>query len=167
MSNFKSNMDNSDLSVKVHLPTDDVYCFNATQVALPGHSGQIELSANHSAYCGMIGVGIVKIKNNNSQDSTDDYLYYFVSSGFFEIKDNQLTLLVDSFQSYNDLDFDKAEQNKKKALDNLSRINDMNIDISGSLQKLKIAEAQLSLKTLSEKSGNNLKTQDQPVYASA
>ena len=145
--------ESSQLSVRVHLPSEDLDQFLCSYVSIPGYSGQLGIKPNHTFYSGMITPGVVTIHPPiNSSSSFDTPSYYFVSGGFFQVKDNALVLLVESWLSWDQVDFDSAKQIKENALKMLAKTSDISVDINQALKNLKIAEAKLYMKSLVKES---------------
>ena len=72
---------------------------------------------------------------------------FYIPGGFFEVKDDELVLLVDGWEESLVIDYARAERSRDRALARLSKApTDPDIQITRALASLKRAEARLSLR---------------------
>jgi F-type H+-transporting ATPase subunit epsilon len=85
-------------------------------VILPGAEGIIELLEGHAEMLGTLNTGIVKFnKTENSEDTL-----IAVSTGFFKVKQNEegldeITIMAETAETSDEIDFIRAQKAQKKA----------------------------------------------------
>lgn len=62
-----------------------LYQGEAESVTLPSQDGEIQVLPGHAFFCGLLGMGAIKVDNRVIP----------VSSGIAEVKDNQIVVLVE------------------------------------------------------------------------
>lgn len=87
-------------------------------ITLPGIDGQRTVLPNHMAIVVPIEVGIMfyKVKGKETK--------FFVSEGLFTFENNQATLLVNTVEREDEIDFNRAERAKERALDRIQNYDD-------------------------------------------
>ena len=78
------------LSVSVISPEKIIYSGDADSVNLPGVNGELGILWNHAPLISELGVGVVKIMDNN------DPIVMAIDGGFVEIRNNQINILANS-----------------------------------------------------------------------
>ncbi|MDX2176160.1 MAG: ATP synthase F1 subunit epsilon [Candidatus Sumerlaeia bacterium] len=71
-----------------------VFTGEVTALTLPGEEGYFGVLANHAPIIGVIGSGKAQMRVGKDEKSFE------VSGGFFEMKDNKATLLVDTLSGF-------------------------------------------------------------------
>ncbi|MDZ7816978.1 MAG: F0F1 ATP synthase subunit epsilon [Planctomycetota bacterium] len=62
-------------------------------VAFDAHQGSMGALRNHADMIGLLGIGELHFTDNNGK-----LLYYSISGGFFEVRDNVLLVLADAVE---------------------------------------------------------------------
>lgn len=118
-------------------PEGSIFDGEVSGVRVPGVQGSFEVKFNHASLVSTIEVGRVVIRQPNSKDSI-----YAVSGGFVEVHDNKLTLLAEAAEAVEDIDVERAEESRKRAL---KRLGDKNMNQKRARQSLERAENRLRL----------------------
>jgi len=75
------------------------------EVTLPGTEGQIQILPGHAAMVGALETGIVSYRLEG-----DAVARGAISTGFFEVAEDQLTLTVETFEMSGELDVERARK---------------------------------------------------------
>lgn len=82
-------------------------------VTLPGSEGQIEILEGHAPTVGTLDTGVFSYHVSGAAHSG------VISSGFFEICDNNVTVLAETLELRGEIDVERARRAQKLAEDNL------------------------------------------------
>lgn len=107
-------------------------------VQLPGVEGSFEIKVDHAPIISILDIGRVRVLTDNS-----DMQYYAVSGGFVEMNNNRLTLLAEAAEKVEDIDVERAEKAKERALEELMNRKENKREIEKALRR---AENRLKLK---------------------
>lgn len=110
-----------------------------TGVRVPGTEGSFEVKSHHANIISMLEIGDILVRKPNG-----DRDVYAVSGGFVEVVDNKLTLLAEAAEHIEEIDVDRAEAARERALRRL-RSEDEHIDKERARRALKRAENRLHL----------------------
>lgn len=84
--------------------------FDAVSVTLTGSEGQIQILPGHVPMIGALNVGILRYKAVNSQEGAG-----IISSGFFEVRDDKLTVIAETLELPEEIDIARARAAQEKA----------------------------------------------------
>jgi F-type H+-transporting ATPase subunit epsilon len=104
------------LEVEVYTPSKAVYENKAVSVTVPGTQGSFQILYNHAPILSSLEIGRVKI-----EEEAGEKLDFATSGGTVEVQNNKVLLLVESFESSEDIDVKRAEQAKKRAQQRLKK----------------------------------------------
>lgn len=79
------------LEVEIVTPAEKIFSGEALSVSVPGALSPFEILFNHAPIVSALDMGIVKIK-----DSSNKKITFAVNSGFAEVKNNKVSILVES-----------------------------------------------------------------------
>jgi len=79
------------LQVEIYTPEKTVFKGEAKAVRLPGESGLFEVFTGHAPLISSLNEGTVRLT-----DSQDNQTNYSVQSGFVEVLNNQISILVEA-----------------------------------------------------------------------
>jgi len=91
-------------SLRVLTPSRELISALVTEVLLPAHDGEVGVLAHHGNFIGVLGTGVLKLVTKG-----DDY-WFMVSSGVFEVREGELTVLADVGEAMNDIDVEAARK---------------------------------------------------------
>jgi F-type H+-transporting ATPase subunit epsilon len=80
------------------------------EVTIPGSEGQIQILEGHCPMIGTLETGILSYKTRDGRVH-----YGVVSTGFFEVKDDALTLMCETVEMKGDIDLERAKRAQLKA----------------------------------------------------
>lgn len=80
------------------------------EVTLPGSEGQIQILPGHAAMVGALETGILSYRIEG-----DAVARAAISTGFFEVADDQVTLTVETLEMGGDVDVDRARRAQANA----------------------------------------------------
>lgn len=87
----------------------------ATSVTLQGSEGQIQILPGHAAMVGTLETGIF-----TAQMQDGSAIRGVISSGFFEVRDDVLTIIAETLETRDEIDLNRAKLAQKKAEEALS-----------------------------------------------
>jgi F-type H+-transporting ATPase subunit epsilon len=104
-----------ELTVDVFTPAKAIYSGQAKSVTVPGSSGNFQVLYNHAPIISSLEIGVVKIVDNNDNEKK-----YSTGGGTVEVLNNKVLLLVESFESPEDIDVERAKNAMKRAKERLT-----------------------------------------------
>ncbi len=107
-------------------------------VQVPGVGGSFEMRVDHAPIISTLAIGRARVITD-----TTELLYFAISGGFVEMNDNNMTLLAEAAERVEEIDVERAERAKARALEELMKRQK---DKEVMLRALKRAENRLSLK---------------------
>ncbi|PJZ68695.1 ATP synthase F1 subunit epsilon [Leptospira perolatii] len=99
-------MSGAKLSVSVISPEKILYNGEADSLVVPGSEGFFGVLPGHAAMVSALGIGVLEIKKGNKVKIAA------IEGGFFEVRENRVSILVDHGALKEDIDLEAA----KKAL---------------------------------------------------
>lgn len=99
------------IQVEILTPENVVYRGKVKSITLPGVMGSFQVLYNHAPLMSILELGKVKIVDEN-----DKVIYFVVSAGFAEVKNNFVTVLVESAEQYDKPEVDKIVKEKRKKM---------------------------------------------------
>jgi F-type H+-transporting ATPase subunit epsilon len=133
------------LNVKVLSPEAQLASAEAIEVSIPAVRGYMGLRPAHTPIIGQIGLGSLEIIKDSENRQR-----FFVSGGYFELIDDELTVLVDMIEKSEEIDVKRIESSMERALQRLNDKTDLNTDIPRALASLERAKARKKLVDLSK-----------------
>lgn len=127
----------SDLQVQILTPAKVVAKTAASQVQLPGSQGYMGILPGHTKLVAELGVGELTV------DAQGGKQVFFIAGGFVDVANDQVTVLVDVAEKPGDINRDRAEKAKQRALDRLHQKS--GVDVMRAQASLLRAEGRLSI----------------------
>jgi len=109
------------------------------RITLPSIDGQRTVLANHMALVIPIEIGIMFYQKDGKKT------HFFVSEGLFTFEDNEATLLVNTVEREDEIDFNRAERAKERAEKRIQEYHDK-VDVIRAEMALKRSMARLKLR---------------------
>jgi F-type H+-transporting ATPase subunit epsilon len=103
------------IHLEVVTPTGPVVSEDVDIVTAPGVEGEFGVLANHAPFLSAIKTGTLVFK----QDKREKFL--MVSSGFAEVSNNKVTVLVETAEFGHDIDVNRALRAKERAEERLAQ----------------------------------------------
>lgn len=129
------------LNAEIITPAKPVYQGNIRSVTVPGASGSFQVLYNHAPILSSLDIGIVKLV-----DDTNAEFRFATGGGTIEVKDNKVLLLVESFETVEDIDIERAKKALDRAKKRLSKeAEERNVDQARAEAALKRAINRLKL----------------------
>jgi len=102
-------------SLEIVSPRKVIFTGEVTSFSAPGVSGGFQVLFNHAPLLAAIGVGVMKLRDTQGQESK-----YTTGGGFVDVLNNKVTMLVESAEKPLEIDVPRAEKAKERALQRLS-----------------------------------------------
>ncbi len=114
------------IKFKIVTPEKVIYEDEIIQVTIPTVDGEITVLANHIALISVLKGGEMKIKDKNGEH------LMAIAGGFLEINgNNQIVILADHAERAVDIDLERAEQARVRALEQMEEAKDEeNVDFA-------------------------------------
>ncbi len=109
--------------LEVITPSKAAYKGKVISVTVPGTLGNFQILSNHAPIMSSLEIGVIKIVEDNNKE-----LIFATSGGTVEVVDNKITILAESFESKDEIDAERAEKAKKRALERLAKRKSEKID---------------------------------------
>lgn len=107
----KNNM--PELSLKIVTPEKLILEQRISQITLPMATGEVTLLPEHMPYIGTLVPGEARIWEIGKEEES----VFALSGGFVELHNNELTILADTAERAEDIDIERAEEARKRALE--------------------------------------------------
>jgi F-type H+-transporting ATPase subunit epsilon len=91
---------------------------SVSEVTLKGSEGDIQILPGHAAMVGTLDVGPFVYRSTSGAPTIG-----VIAGGFFEVRDDQLTVLAESVELKNEIDVEGARRAQKEAEDALKEAN--------------------------------------------
>lgn len=124
------------MKLRIVTPTGELYNDNADMVIMRGSSGDIGVLKGHQPLVTTLDYGFLKIKNSSKE------LISTLFGGFVDVQPNCVTILTDSAEWIENIDFDRASQAKNRAE---QRLKEKSADIDVARAELALKRAMLRL----------------------
>ena len=121
----------SEINLEIISPDKVIYQDVVDSITIPGTLGGFQVLKNHAPLMSTIEVGIVIVKKEN------DAHYFTTGGGTIEVLNNKVLILADSLEKVEDIDIDRAEQSKERAVERLAKKKE---------EEVNVARAELALK---------------------
>ncbi len=107
------------LNFKIATPERVVYEDEVSQASIPTAMGEITVLPGHIPLVSVLRAGEVRIKDKEGEH------VFALAGGFLEIRgNNELIILADNAERAGDIDLDRAEEARKRALKELEEAKD-------------------------------------------
>ena len=127
-------------SVEIVTPINIISEQNVRYIRCPGLDGSFGVLKNHREGINALGIGEVKIENENSVE------WYATSGGFAEITSDKIELLLESIEKSNEIDIKRAtksiERAKKRMIEPQDKIDSVRLEASlaRAINRLKVSK---------------------------
>jgi len=108
-----------DLNVEIVTPDGIVFTGDLTSCTAPGVNGQFQVLSGHAPYLANLQIGEIKILNKDGKK------ILATSGGFLEVKDNSISIIVESAEYADDINIDRAKEAEKRAKKRLEEKGDI------------------------------------------
>ena len=128
----------ADLNVEIVTPDGIAFTGDLTACTAPGANGQFQILNGHAPYLANLQIGELKILDNDGQK------IMATSGGFLEVKDNIISIIVESAEFADDININRAKEAEKRARKRLEDKGDIdimraNLALLRSLNRLKVS----------------------------
>src|SRR5512140_366673 len=96
--------------LQIVTPAKLAYEGEATSVSAPGVLGGFQVLANHAALLAAVEIGRIKVRDTAGVET-----FYASSSGFVEVRNNVVTVLVESAEKSDEIDVPRARAARERA----------------------------------------------------
>src|SRR2546429_8652091 len=128
------------LHVELVPAEQELYNGEANLVSAPGSEGRLGILPRHAALLTTLAPGDLRIELNGAEEPL------FVSGGFLEVSNNQVTVLADTAEHAEEIDQARAEAARRRAQEHLQQATSESerAELLGALQRaavrLRVAE---------------------------
>merc|ERR1712190_142578 len=103
------------MGLKVLSPEGSGVTVSASEGILPSASGQLGVLANHAPMMTALDIGVLRYKSEGS------WKPLVVFGGFATVDSNQLSILVNDFETVDKIDLDEAKKSMDEATSSLEK----------------------------------------------
>lgn len=107
-------MDDKKFKLDIIAPDRILYKGRVQSFSAPGENGAFQVLYNHAPLLSSLVPG--EMKFTLDQGTT---VYYATSGGFVEVRDNRVLALVDTAEKAEDIDVQRAQESRKRAIERL------------------------------------------------
>jgi F-type H+-transporting ATPase subunit epsilon len=105
-------------NLEIITPKKVVFKDEATSLSAPGVKGGFQILRNHAPFLATVEIGEIRMKDREGRDTV-----FATSGGFVEVKKNSVVVLVETAEQEREIDVQRAEQAKDRALQRLQSKN--------------------------------------------
>jgi len=134
------------LKLEIVTPDRKVLSEEVEYVGAPGIMGEFGILPNHVPFLSALGIGNLYYKQNGKA------FYVFVSGGFAEVSNNQVTILAEIAEMATEIDTDRAQKAKGRAEERNAKAKEK-VDAARNQAALKRAVARISCKSSGQSAG--------------
>nr|YP_009394556.1 ATP synthase CF1 subunit epsilon [Vertebrata thuyoides]ARW63118.1 ATP synthase CF1 subunit epsilon [Vertebrata thuyoides] len=124
------------LKIRVIAPDKVVWDANAEEIILPSSTGQLGILTGHIPLLTALDIGVMRVRIKK------EWKPIILLGGFAEIKNNNITILVNGAEEVNETNLDDAKNNLEEATKILEEAETNKEKIEGT-QELRKAKARL------------------------
>lgn len=124
--------------LEIIAPDRIVYRDEATSLSAPGVMGGFQVLYNHAPMLAALEVGQLKVRDKNGID-----IVYATSGGFVEVRDNAVTVLVESAELAGEIDVERASSARRRAE---KRLKEKSAEVDPERVRLALLRAQNRLR---------------------
>ena len=117
-------------------PSKVITYSNVSYLRVPALDGLLGIKAKHASSIIAIDIGEIKVKTEN------DMLYFSTSGGYTDIKSEGVQLLLETLESFDEIDKQRAQSSLDKAH---NRMKDKSYDLERVSNSIRRAQNRLSL----------------------
>jgi len=129
------------IKIEVVTPTGLAFAETVIAVTVTGSKGSFQVLYNHAPILSNIEVGKIKITDKENQEK-----YYATGGGTIEVLNNNVLILVESFESSEQIDKKRAEESMERAKKRLQK-SEKEIDYTRAENSLKRAINRIKIST--------------------
>ena len=111
----------ADLNVEIVTPDGPVFSGKLVSCTAPGENGQFQILVGHAPFLANLQIGEIKIQKADIQKKLA------TSGGFLEVKDNNISIIVESAEFAEDIDIARAKEAEKRARKRLEERGEIDI----------------------------------------
>lgn len=128
-------------TIKVHVVTPDgpVHESDVEMVIAKAESGELGILAGHIPMVAPLKIGVVQLKNGKESE------YVAVNGGILEVRPEQVTVLAQSAEKAENIDYDRALRAKERAESRLHSQKSDHVDFKRAELALKRAMNRISI----------------------
>ncbi len=97
------------LNVSVISPEKLLFHGDADSIVVPGNEGFFGVYPGHTALVSLLGIGVLEVRQGSKTK------YAAIEGGFFEVRDNKVTILTDHGSLKEDIDLTLAQKALEEA----------------------------------------------------
>ncbi|HLX57780.1 MAG TPA: F0F1 ATP synthase subunit epsilon [Ktedonobacteraceae bacterium] len=128
------------MHVEVVTAERELYNGEADMVVAPGTEGVLGILPRHAALLSVLKIGELRIKLGAAEEPL------FISGGFLEVSNNQVTVLADTAEHAEEIDQARAEEARRRAQERLEQVTsnteraELQAALQRAIERLKIVE---------------------------
>jgi F-type H+-transporting ATPase subunit epsilon len=96
--------------LEIITPNKVVFRDEASSVTVPGVQGSFQVLYNHAPLLSSLEIGELRVKAGDGKD-----FRYATSGGFLEVKDNLVTIIVETVEAASAIDVERAKASQERA----------------------------------------------------
>ncbi|MFK7873084.1 MAG: ATP synthase F1 subunit epsilon [Oligoflexales bacterium] len=131
----------SSLSLTIVTPHGPIESeLDITALTVPGGAGEMGVLPGHTSMAATLKPGLVHYDVVGEKS-----ISVFTSGGYVDVQGSNVTLLLDVLEEASGVDFPRARNAQKRAMERLSSSSSMDLDVPRALASLERAQARLQL----------------------
>ncbi len=112
-----------EINIEIITPSKTAFLGKVKSISLPGTLGNFQVLFNHAPLLSKLEIGKITVKDLN-----DVEVEYTTGGGNVEVLNNKILVLVESFESKEEIDVERAKRSLERAKERLANRNKEKID---------------------------------------
>ena len=111
----------SELNIEVVTPDGITFAGEITSCTAPGENGKFQILDGHAPFLSILQIGELKVRMKDGEKRLA------TSGGFLEVKENTISIIVESAEFADDIDVSRAKEAEKRAREKLEAKGDIDL----------------------------------------
>ena len=113
-----------ELTLEIITPSKAVFSGAVKSVTVPGTSGSFQVLINHAPIISTLEIGLIIVQLPDKSK-----IYYSTSGGTIEVLNNKVLILVDTLETVENIDIERAKGALERAKERLGHKDSKEIDV--------------------------------------
>ena len=111
----------AELNLEIVTPDGVAFAGEVKACTAPGTTGKFQILNGHAPFLSILKIGELKVRMEDGEK------LLATSGGFLEVKDNIITIIVESAEFADDIDISRAKDAEKRARERLDKKGDVDL----------------------------------------
>jgi len=110
-----------ELNIEIVTPHGIAFAGEVTSCTAPGEDGKFQILEGHAPFLSILRIGELRIRMKDGEKRLA------TSGGFLEVRENTISIIVESAEFADDIDVSRAKEAERRARERLDKIGDVDL----------------------------------------